>query len=156
MQQNDELEYAGFWIRVWASIIDTILLMLIMMPILLSIYGIEYMESEEFIKGPTGFLVSWVLPAIAIIIFWIYKSATPGKMAISSKIVDAQSGRQPTTGQFIGRYLAYFVATLPLGLGIIWVAFDKRKQGWHDKLAGTVVVRKKNTGPERVVFENKT
>ncbi|MEE9170158.1 MAG: RDD family protein [bacterium] len=156
MQQNDELEYAGFWIRVWASIIDTILLMLIMMPILLSIYGIEYMESEEFIKGPTGFLVSWVLPAIAIIIFWIYKSATPGKMAISSKIVDAQSGSQPTTGQFIGRYLAYFIATLPLGLGIIWVAFDKRKQGWHDKLAGTVVVRKKNTGPERVVFENKT
>ncbi len=156
MQQNDELEYAGFWIRVWASIIDTILLMLIMMPILLSIYGIEYMESEEFIKGPTGFLVSWVLPAIAIIIFWIYKSATPGKMAISSRIVDAQSGSQPTTGQFIGRYLAYFIATLPLGLGIIWVAFDKRKQGWHDKLAGTVVVRKKNTGPERVVFENKT
>ncbi len=156
MHENDELEYAGFWIRVWASIIDIVLLLLITMPILLSIYGAEYLESEDFIHGPMDFLVSWVLPAIAVITFWIYKSATPGKMTISSKIVDAQSGRQPSTGQFIGRYLAFFIAGLPLGLGIIWVAFDKRKQGWHDKLAGTVVVRKNNTRPEKVAFENKT
>ena len=149
MQENDELEYAGFWIRVWASIIDTVLLLLITMPILLSIYGAEYFESEDFIHGPIGFLISWMLPAIAVITFWIYKSATPGKMAISSKIVDAQSGRQPSTWQFIGRYLAFLMAGLPLGLGIIWVAFDKRKQGWHDKLAGTVVVRKNNTGTEK-------
>jgi uncharacterized RDD family membrane protein YckC len=30
---------------------------------------------------------------------------------------------------------------LPLFIGLIWVAFDKKKQSWHDKLAGTVVVR---------------
>ena len=149
MQENDELEYAGFWIRVWASIIDTVLLLLITMPILLSIYGAEYFESEDFIHGPIGFLISWMLPAIAVITFWIYKSATPGKMVISSKIVDAQSGRQQSTWHFIGRYLAFLMAGLPLGLGIIWVAFDKRKQGWHDKLAGTVVVRKNNTGTEK-------
>jgi uncharacterized RDD family membrane protein YckC len=39
------------------------------------------------------------------------------------------------------RYAGYFVALLPVGLGILWVAFDARKQGWHDKLAKTVVVR---------------
>ena len=43
----------------------------------------------------------------------------------------------------VGRYLAYFVSTIPLALGLIWVAFDKRKQEWHDKLAGTVVIRTK-------------
>ena len=43
--------------------------------------------------------------------------------------------------QAIFRYLGYFVALLPLGLGILWVAFDKRKQGWQDKLAGSVVLR---------------
>ena len=102
-----------------------------------------------------NFLISWVLPTIAVITFWVYKAATPGKMAISSKIVDAQTGDQPSTGQFVGRYFAYFVSVLPLGLGIFWVAFDKKKQGWHDKLAGTVVVRKKNSGPEPVAFENK-
>lgn len=153
--ENHDLAYAGFWIRVWASIIDTVLIAIITVPILLAIYGTQYFESEKIIEGPMDFLISWVLPAIAVITFWVYRAATPGKMAISSKIVDAQTGDQPSTGQFVGRYFAYFISILPLGLGIFWVAFDKKKQGWHDKLAGTVVVRKKNSGPEPVAFENK-
>ncbi len=47
-----------------------------------------------------------------------------------------------SNGQAIGRYLAYYVSSIPLGLGLLWVAFDRRKQGWHDKLAGTFVIRK--------------
>ena len=154
MENAEHLEYAGFWIRVWASIIDSILMLVITLPILLSIYGTQYFESEAFIQGPMDFLLSYVLPAIAVITFWVYKSATPGKMAVSAKIVDAQTGGTPTTGQFIGRYFAYIVSAVPLGLGMIWVAFDKRKQGWHDKLAGTVVVRNKNVGPEPVRFNH--
>jgi uncharacterized RDD family membrane protein YckC len=83
------------------------------------------------------------LPAIAVVIFWIAKQATPGKMVFSAVIVDATSGEAPNGGQMIGRYLGYFIALFPLGLGILWVGLDKRKQGWHDKLAGTVVVRKR-------------
>ena len=141
--QEQELEYAGFWVRTGATIIDTILIMLITSPLLISKYGWEYLDPEQtgFIAGPLYFLLSWVLPAIAVIWFWIIKQATPGKMAVSVRIVDATSGNAPSPAQFIGRYIAYFVALLPLGLGILWVAFDKRKQGWHDKLAGTVVVR---------------
>lgn len=150
------MEYAGFWIRVWASVIDTVLIAVITIPILLAIYGTQYLESEKIIEGPIDFLISWVLPAIAVITFWVYRAATPGKMAISAKIVDAQTGGQPSTGQLVGRYFGYFISVIPLGLGIIWVAFDKKKQGWHDKLAGTVVVRKKNTGPETVALNNKT
>jgi len=152
MENGDNLVYAGFWIRVWASIIDTILLGFVTIPILLSIYGTKYFESESVIQGPADFLLSTVLPVIAVIVFWIYKSATPGKMAVSVKIVDATTGENPSTAQCIGRYFAYFISALPLGLGMIWVAFDKRKQGWHDKLAGTVVVRKKNNGVEPVTF----
>ena len=74
-------------------------------------------------------------------LFWIYKSATPGKMITKLVIVDAKTGGKPTTGQFLLRYLGYYVSTVPLGLGLIWVAFDQRKQGWHDKIAGTLVVR---------------
>ena len=140
--ENHDMEYTGFWIRVWASVIDTVLIAVITIPILSAIYGKQYFESERLIEGSMDFLISWVLPAIAVIIFWVYRAATPGKMAISSKIVDAQTGGQPSTGQLVGRYFGYFISTIPLGLGIIWVAFDKKKQGWHDKLAGTVVVRK--------------
>lgn len=135
-------EYGGFWIRAGASIIDIVLLCIIIVPVLWGVYGEEYFNSTKLIAGPVDFLVTWVLPAIAVILFWIYKSATPGKMAVGLRIVDASTGGPPSTGQFVGRYLAYFLSLLPLGLGYLWVAWDARKQGWHDKLAGTVVVRR--------------
>lgn len=155
MQEND-FEYAGFWVRTGAAIIDTILIMIITFPLLISIYGWTYFDGEKtgFIAGPADFLISWVAPAIAVILFWIYKQATPGKMAFSAKIVDATTGQPASSAQLIGRYLAYFVAMLPLLIGIVWVAFDKRKQGWHDKLSGTVVIKNKNTGPAPVKFHN--
>lgn len=150
---DTDLEYAGFWIRVWASLIDAVLIGVIVWPILIATYGTEYFTSEKFIAGPIDFLFSYVLPGIAVILFWIYKSATPGKMAISARIVDARTGGQPSNGQFIGRYFAYLVSIIPLGLGILWVAWDRRKQGWHDKLAGTVVVRVKKPRTESVAFD---
>jgi len=150
--QGQDLQYAGFWIRTWASIIDAVLLLLITGPILVSIYGWEYFNGEDIIAGPADFLVSWVLPAIGTILFWAYRQATPGKMLISAKVVDATSGGVPSLGQLVGRYLAYFVALIPLGLGFFWVAFDRKKQGWHDKLAGTVVIRRARSTPEPVTF----
>ncbi len=156
-----ELEYVGFWARVGATIIDTILILMVTTPLMLAFYGDSYWVNANsywvytsLIEGPTELLVEWVLPAIAVIIFWITKQATPGKMVISAKIVDADSGKAPSTGQLIGRYFAYYLSLIPLSLGFLGVAFDRKKQGWHDKLAGTVVVRPKHRGPERVTFKN--
>jgi uncharacterized RDD family membrane protein YckC len=152
--QTHDMEYAGFWVRVGAALIDTLLILAITFPLLLAIYGQEYFDAEQtgLIAGPADFLISWVLPAAAAIVFWMTRQATPGKMALSLRVVDAASGNTLTAGQSIGRYLGYYVATLPLFLGIVWVAFDKKKQGWHDKLAGTVVVRSKRGGTEPVRF----
>lgn len=141
-----ELECVGFWPRVGASLIDAILTGIVVWPLLTAFYGESYWRSEKFIWGPMDFLLGWVFPAVAVITFWVVKQATPGKMAISARIADATTGGAPSVGQCIGRYFAYFLATIPLGLGLIWVAFDDRKQGWHDKLAGTVVVRPKPGG----------
>ena len=140
-EQN--FEYAGFWIRVGAAIIDTLLLVVITFPLLIAIYGWEYFDADitGFIAGPADVLISWVLPAISVIMFWVLRQATPGKMLLSLRIQDATTGAGLTWGQSVGRYLGYFLATLPLGLGLIWVGFDKKKQGWHDKLAHTVVVK---------------
>ena len=139
-------EYVGFWPRLGASIIDTILSLIVCLPLVHMVYGSEYWMSPDFIQGPADFLITWVAPAVAVILFWIYRQATPGKMVINAKIVDAKTGGKPSTGQLIGRYLAYYVSTIPLLLGFIWVAFDSRKQGWHDKLAGTLVIRAKAGG----------
>jgi len=139
------MRYAGFWVRVVATIIDTILILVITLPMMISVYGWDYFHEERSrtVAGPAEILISWVLPAIAVIVFWMRKQATPGKMVLYLRILDADTGNKPSAAQFVGRYFAYLVSMLPLFLGLIWVAFDKRKQGWHDKLAGTVVVRTK-------------
>lgn len=143
----EDLEYAGFWVRVGAALIDTVLMMIIIIPLLSFIYGKEYWISDSLVFGFWDLMFSYILPAIAVILFWIYKSATPGKMALRLRIVDAATGQPVSAGRLIGRYLGYYVSTIPLFLGLIWVGIDKRKQGWHDKIVGTVVVRNKQKEP---------
>jgi uncharacterized RDD family membrane protein YckC len=145
--ENSEVEYAGFWIRLGATIIDTVLVMIITFPLLIAFYGWEYFDPEVntgMLAGPADFLITWVLPLVAVIWFWRSKQATPGKMALGLRVVDADSGQTLSAAQGVGRYFAYIVSTIPFGLGFIWIAFDRRKQGWHDKLAHSVVVRAKN------------
>lgn len=145
------MEYAGFWIRVCASLIDTMLMLIIIAPALSLIYGMDYWLSETYFFGLWDVLFNYVFPAIAVILFWIYKQATPGKMAFRLQIVDADTGQPVPTPRLIGRYLGYYVSMIPLLLGLIWVGIDKKKQGWHDKLARTVVIR--HTGQQPVHFD---
>ena len=152
---GDVNKYTGFWPRVGASLIDTIIILAITYPILISIYGWEYFEGTDIFAGFADFILSFVFPMIAVIIYWLYRQATPGKIAISAKIVDAKTGEKPSLQQYITRYFGYILAFLPLGLGIFWVAWDKKKQGWHDKLAGTVVISPKDSPTEYVTFESK-
>ncbi len=142
---TSEVEYAGFWIRTAASIIDTLLITVVIGPLLTAIYGTGYWLSTSEVKGTWDVLLNYIFPAAAIIVFWVYKSATPGKMLLKLKVVNATTGGKPSTGQFIGRYLGYYVADMALLLGIFWVGIDKRKQGWHEKLAGTLVTRQTDT-----------
>lgn len=153
MVDETHYEYAGFWARVGAALIDTVLVSFLTIPLVRMIYGSDDSMSGLMFRGTADFLISFFLPAVAVIAFWVARGATPGKMAIAAQVVDARTGNKPTTGQSIGRYLGYYVSTIPLGLGLIWVAFDPKKQGWHDKLAGTVVIRRKGGTAEPVRFE---
>lgn len=146
-----QLEYAGFWIRVWASLIDSLLVMVIVGPLLWAIYGPGYFTGQftGLVAGPADLLLSWVLPAVAVILFWLARQATPGKMVVGATIVDARTGGPLSPRQSLLRYLGYYLSLLPLCLGFVWIAVDGRKQGWHDKLAGTVVVVKR---PQPVSF----
>lgn len=137
----EPVQYVGFWSRFLASIIDSVLVVMFTLPILYSIYGAEYFETDAPFQGSADFIINYILPIVVIILFWIYKSATPGKMLVSAKIVDARTGNKPTPLQFIIRYIGYYVSIFALGLGFLWVAWDHKKQGWHDKMAGTVVIR---------------
>lgn len=131
--------YVGFWSRVFASIVDTILLMVVLTPITMILFG--RMSGASHDSGPAHLIVSVIVPAMVVLMFWARRQATPGKMLVHARIVDAATDADADTGQLVLRYLGYYVSAIPFGLGFLWVAFDPRKQGWHDKIARTVVVR---------------
>lgn len=140
--ESEDLEYVGFCLRSLAALIDTLFIMLIVSAMLIA-----------FSSATSNMLVSWLLPAAATILFWKYRQATPGKMIVYARVVDARTGEPITFWQGALRYLGYFVSMVPLFLGILWVAFDPRKQGWHDKIAGTVVVRPLSPANRPVRFD---
>jgi uncharacterized RDD family membrane protein YckC len=135
------VEYAGFGRRLLAVLIDVMLILCITTPVVGAIYGWDYLldESRSLVPRPAEFLIAYVMPALATLVLWKTRQSTPGKMLLSMKIVDAQTGGAMSTRQMVIRYFAYLVSAIFL-LGYFWVAFDPRRQGWHDKLAGTLVV----------------
>ena len=129
----------GLWERSLAFAIDTLIFFIVLAPLGLALYGRDVLARGGD-AGFGGFLLQTVLPSVAVILFWRFYGATPGKLAISAKIVDARTGGAASTGRLVGRYFAYLISALPLFLGFAWIAIDRRKQGWHDKIAGTLVV----------------
>src|SRR5262245_39556034 len=137
------IQYGGFWVRVAAALIDSILASMLVLPFLVWIYGTGYVmdpidqalglqpanleDPGSFFqfKGPADVLLNYGLPAIAIVIFWIARQATPGKMLLSLRIVDAKTLGPLTPGQAIGRYLGYYVSILGFCLGLFWVGWDR-------------------------------
>lgn len=156
------MKYGGFWIRFLASMIDALILSIVIIIILWWCYGPQAMLSMDAklistlnsqlnlsIAVQTSpvtvpfwvrITLNWIMPILLTLLFWRFRSATPGKMICQLKIVNAEDFKQPSTKQFIIRFFGYFVSTIPLCLGFLWIAFDKRKQGWHDKIAKTFVI----------------
>jgi len=135
--------YAEPWRRLVAQLIDGILFTLVFG----LISGLVFGRSVNSQFSDTV-LFSWdvhqwfeqFLFFLVCVVMWVRWQATPGKLILGCYVVDADTGQAVTWLQAGVRYLAYFVSLLPLGLGFLWILWDKRKQGFHDKLARTVVV----------------
>lgn len=139
------MNYAGFWRRGGAYLLDG--LWLWALTVLLDGLSTEIITSQvsmanlyDAYLGSTIFIY-WILTPAIVIGFWASKQATPAKMLLNLKIVHAETGGKASIGQLVGRYFAYLLSMIPLGLGFFWALFDKRNQTWHDKLSKTVVVR---------------
>jgi len=118
----------GFGPRLGAFALDALLVFVVAGPLV-------------FATGLPGIPLFFVLlPAVAVIFCWWRYGATPGKITFSARIVDARSGGRPRLARLAIRYLAYIISAAPLFLGFAWIAIDRRKQAWHDKIAGTRVI----------------
>ncbi len=123
------LPRAGFWIRVAASLLDCILL------------GIVTAMSSSLLHGwltPGGSLPFWF--AVYCVIMWATKGTTIGGIICGLKVVRVDD-RPLDWSVAVVRALGAFLSLAVAGLGFIWVAFDDEKQSWHDKIAGTTIVK---------------
>jgi len=154
----DSRKYAGFWFRVLAAFIDGIIFTIISLVLLFGIgFGVAgLLGSESFIDqlaaSDEGYpaiysaisllyiFVSYVLPFILTVVLWVKYGGTPGKRLLGLKIIDEKTGQHLTAGKSVARYFCYVLSLLLLGLGCIWVAFDKKKKGLHDHMVGSIVV----------------
>jgi uncharacterized RDD family membrane protein YckC len=139
------LEYAGFWRRFAAFIIDAVLLSIIIR-ILFPFHGLGFdfwhLDNRWYfipLIAISDLLSSLVTVAYSVV-FWAWRGQTPGKIVMNIKVLRGD-GSNITIGYALLRYLGYIVCGLMLGTGFLWIAFDSRKQGIHDKIADTVVVK---------------
>jgi uncharacterized RDD family membrane protein YckC len=149
-----EYIYAGFWWRFLSALIDGLILQAALLPILVAVYGTSYIVriiGGVPVLGFWDFVINYIFPAIIIILFWNYKQATPGKMIFKIKIVNAKTGEPPELKQWVIRYMGYFLSTIALGLGFLWIMRSEKKQGWHDYLAETVVIRSSKKSKPKIV-----
>lgn len=140
------IQYADFGRRLLATLIDiTLLVTLIITPLNYLFFSsnleqvlLELYESEQY--GLQELLINDLLPMVLVIFFWVRFRGTPGKRLLGCQVVDQRSGGNLSLSHAVIRYIGYIVSLLPLGLGFFWIMFDRRRQGFHDKLAGSVVI----------------
>jgi uncharacterized RDD family membrane protein YckC len=137
------LEYASFRRRLAAFAVDAILLSTIisMMFPLNSTITLQLESHWYFIPLVTISNIVSILVTVAYsVIFWYWRGQTPGKMLLNIKLLRGD-GSHITFSSAMLRYLGYVICILTLGMGFLWIIFDSRKQGLHDKIASTVVVK---------------
>ena len=94
-----------------------------------------------FLIGLTGYVLPPFVPMIAYFVgFWVWKQTTLGGIILRIRVVRLD-GRKVDFPTALVRSLGALFGLAALGLGYFWAAWDDERQGWHDKLAGTVVVQ---------------
>lgn len=134
-------KYAGFWRRFWASLVDGVILGFIGIGISSTLGTNPFASEVKSNLQVVDKVLTWVISVAYTVMFYVnYEGATPGKKLLAIKVIKTD-GQPLNYGVAIIRSLASLVSAIPLFLGYIWVAFDSKKQAWHDKIAGTYVVR---------------
>ena len=136
--------YAGFWIRVVAWIIDAIALG-ILTSALSPLFGtgtIVTSSSGTFTVNYGANAIGALIGLVYFVGFWTWRGQTLGMMPFNLWVVRADTGGSLDIVRAFLRYVGLIISFAVILIGVIWVAFDARKQGWHDKIANTLVIRR--------------
>jgi uncharacterized RDD family membrane protein YckC len=138
--QSDTLSsqkpYAGIIIRWAASIVDTIIVGLLSIPIFIITYLLGYPRDGLFVN-----FLTIVIPVVYSVVLIKRYQATWGKKFFRIKVQIIDGSQMTWMKAFLREGVGKLISSIVLCLGYIWAIFDKRKQTWHDKIAGTVVIQ---------------
>jgi uncharacterized RDD family membrane protein YckC len=139
--------YAGFWIRVLAYLIDCLVMMAVSCPlgILLGV-GVVAIGADQ--NSDSSIVTNGASNVLSILLGWLYFSllessswqGTVGKKVLGLRVTDL-NGNRISFGRATGRYFGMFLSSMICFIGLIMVAFTEKKQGLHDMIAGTLVLR---------------
>ena len=148
-------QYGGFWRRLVAFLIDKVILYFVSLILLLigllalglkgDMLGRVLASPADLTNGMGVFALLYLTASLLAgmtYFTWFHGivGRTPGKMLLGLRVIQA-SGDPITPGIAFLRWVGYLISGPLFCLGFLWVAFDGRKQGWHDKIAATLVIR---------------
>lgn len=130
-------QYAGFGVRLLVYIIDAVIIGIIVA--ILTAIG-RRVNSDFLVGLSTG--VGGVVGFFYLVYFWATTGQTPGKRLLGLRVVGRDDGINGIGwGPAIIRWIGYLISGAIFFLGFLWIIWDRQKQGWHDKIAGTHVAR---------------
>ena len=147
--------YAGFWIRALALILDGLILMVVQIPLSLlfaaavGAVGAAFGDSEiasavaVIVIQIVNMLFSIGIQLLYDVLFLVKKGATPGKMALGLRVINADGSKQISYGKAIGRYFAKMLNGFTLNIGYMMAGWDIEKRGLHDRICDTRVIYSK-------------
>src|SRR6185295_11645157 len=146
MFQEYQVNYAGFWWRVLAYLIDGLILGIIFWPLSILVV-LALSQSGIDPDSPVLQLSQFGLNGFQILVTWLYQAfcessswqGTIGKKVLGLRVTD-MDGNQISFGRATGRYFAMMISGMICFIGFIMVAFTEKKQGLHDMLASTLVL----------------
>jgi len=145
--------YGGFWKRSLAFLVDKIILFVICLIFLLVglsalSSGFNHVEPGMIIGRfmMVYYLMTHLLGMLYFTYFHGTTGQTPGKMLFDLQVVQS-SGEKMTPGIAFLRWVGYYFSGFIFYLGFLWIFLDTKKQGWHDKIAGTLVIYRQEEPP---------
>jgi uncharacterized RDD family membrane protein YckC len=121
------LVYGGFWLRFAAYLIDVLTI------------GIP--AAVLTAMNPSLIVLAYVVLPVYFVVLWATTGRTFGMVLFGLRVVRSADGGRVGLRRAMLRLVGFLLAAVPLEIGLVWAAFDVRKRGWHDMVAGTVVIR---------------
>ena len=132
------MDYASRWLRFFAWIIDGVVIAIVMFVLWLA--GLVGADSVEGF-GASDSLVNALVTFVYYVAMTAAFGATLGKMALGMRVADADGNRPGVGAVLMREVVGKFISALVILIGFFWILVDDRRQGWHDKIGKTFVVK---------------